>query len=288
MVPENNEEVSTSENVVESNSHWTEDEPQKKGGRGWLSRPVVSSMSSSKRIQELEQQVRQLSKRPNVFELDEAEITAIAGEDAATLIRAAKAKAQAVLLEAENQARGIKETIASQIAATKAENNRILEENKREIDKQRQDTEAYLRDLRNRAQIEYKNSQDEAQKLIVNATAESNSILETAKSQESRIMSDATKRAEEILTRANSQAQSEASKLLQEAQVERERLREQIEVQRAAAEKLAEESSRVRNSIANFSTTTRQVLNDVLVVATEMEQKTQIIADKTQSVRDSI
>ncbi|MFM8211712.1 MAG: hypothetical protein ACKN9B_00760 [Actinomycetes bacterium] len=288
MTQDNGDEVTGTENIIEANSQWTTEEPAKKTNRGWLNRPIVSGSGASKRIQELELQVKQLAKRPNIFELDEAEITALAGEDAATLIRAAKAKAQSVLLDAENQAKGIKESIAAQIAATRIENNKLVEDTKADLDKQKLETENYLRDLRNKAQSEYRQVEVESKKIIDSATSEANSILENAKSQELRIISEATKRSEELLMRANAQAQSEATTLLQEAQVERDRLKEQLEAQRVAAAKLAEESSRVRNSLATYSTTTKQVLSDILIVATELEQKTQIIADKSKTIEDSI
>ena len=93
--------------VINASSQWVEDTNTalKKSGKSWLSRSlVVSSAGASRKINELEQQVKILSKRPNIFELDDAEITALAGEDAATLIRAAKSKAQSVLVEAEKLA----------------------------------------------------------------------------------------------------------------------------------------------------------------------------------------
>ncbi|MFM7139332.1 MAG: hypothetical protein ACKOXS_03405, partial [Actinomycetes bacterium] len=86
MANTENEDVAVENDVIKAASEWSEEEPSKKNNKsGWLSRSiVVSSSSASRRINELEQQVKQLAKRPNVFELDDAEITALAGEDAAT------------------------------------------------------------------------------------------------------------------------------------------------------------------------------------------------------------
>ena len=130
MTNKNSEESTAEQEVINAASEWVEDsnEPAKKGNKSWLSRSiVVSSSGASRRINELEQQVKVLAKRPNVFELDDAEITALAGEDAATLIRAAKSKAQSVLVEAEKLAQGIRETSAAQLASTKEENTRLIE-----------------------------------------------------------------------------------------------------------------------------------------------------------------
>ena len=128
MANAENEDVAVENDVIKAASEWSDEEPTKKSNKSsWLSRSiVVSSSSASRRINELEQQVKQLAKRPNVFELDDAEITALAGEDAATLIRAAKSKAQSVLVEAEKLAQGIRETSAAQLAATKEENAKLI------------------------------------------------------------------------------------------------------------------------------------------------------------------
>ena len=278
MANTENEDVAVENDVIKAASEWTEEEPSKKNKSGWLSRSiVVSSSSASRRINELEQQVKQLAKRPNVFELDDAEITALAGEDAATLIRAAKSKAQSVLVEAEKLAQGIRETSAAQLAATKEENAKLIEEANKEVNNLRAETEKYVKDLRNRAQNEYDASDKEAKRIVSTATSEANTILENAKAEELRITSDASKRAEELLTRTRT-----------EAQAERKRVIENVETQRDAAAKVAAEAAKVRRSLASSSTLLRQALDDALAVATDLEQKTQAVADKTQSVKDSI
>ena len=50
----------------------------------------------------------------------------------------------------------------------------------------------------------------------------------------------------------------------------------------------AAEAAKVRRSLASASTQLRQALDDALAVATDIEQKTQAVADKTQSVKDGI
>ena len=101
MADKKSEESTVEQEVINAASEWVEDSnaPSKKGNKSWLSRSiVVSSSGASRRINELEQQVKVLAKRPNVFELDDAEITSLAGEEAATLIKAAKSKATKVLV----------------------------------------------------------------------------------------------------------------------------------------------------------------------------------------------
>ena len=120
------------------------------------------------------------------------------------------------------------------------------------------------------------------------ATSEANTIVENAKAEELRITSDASKRAEELLTRTRTEAQAEAKRLIDEAQAERKRVIENVETQRDAAAKVAAEAAKVRRSLASSSTLLRQALDDALAVATDLEQKTQAVADKTQSVKDSI
>jgi len=200
MTNNKSEESTVDEEVINAASEWVDDsnESSKKGSKGWLSRSiVVSSSGASRRINELEQQVKVLAKRPNVFELDDAEITALAGEDAATLIRAAKSKAQSVLVEAEKLAKGIRETSASQLAATKEENTRLIEATNAEISRLKADAEKYVKELRTRAESEYEASDKEAKRIVTTATTVANSILQKAKSEDLRITSDASKRAED-------------------------------------------------------------------------------------------
>ena len=110
MNTEKPDTTSVENDVVNAASEWVEDSAQspKKESKSWLSRSiVVSSSGASRRINELEQQEKILANRPNVFELDDAEITALAGEDDATLIRPAKSHAKSVSVEADKLATGI-------------------------------------------------------------------------------------------------------------------------------------------------------------------------------------
>jgi len=308
MATKKSDETSIENDVINAASEWVDDsaESPKKESKNWLSRSiVVSSSGASRRINELEQQVKVLAKRPNVFELDDAEITALAGEDAATLIRAAKSKAQSVLVEAEKLAQGIRETSAAQLASTKEENTRFetsaaqlastKEENTRLIEatnaenmRLKADAEKYVKDLRTRAESEYDAADKESNRIIATATTEANTILQNAKAEELRITSDASKRAEELLTRTRSEAQAESRRLVDEAQAERKRVIDNVEIQRDSAAKVAAEAAKVRRSLASASTQLRQALDDALAVATDIEQKTQAVADKTQSVKDGI
>jgi len=178
--------------IIDAASEWVDDaDHAEKGSKNWFSRSiVVSSSGASRRINELEQQVKTLSKRPNVFELDDAEITAIAGEDAATLIRAAKSKAHAVLAEAERMAQGIREQSSAQLAASKEENRRLIDE-----------SEKFATDIKIRAEKEADATDKEAQRVLSAANVEANKILENATAEEMRITSDASKRAEELIAR---------------------------------------------------------------------------------------
>lgn len=291
MNTEKPDTTSVENDVVNAASEWVEDSAQspKKGSKSWLSRSiVVSSSGASRRINELEQQVKILAKRPNVFELDDAEITALAGEDAATLIRAAKSKAQSVLVEAEKLAQGIRETSAAQLASTKKENTRLIEATHAENMRLKADAEKYVKDLRTRADSEYDAADKESKRIIATATSEANTILQNAKAEELRITSDASKRAEELLTRTRNEAQAEARRLVDEAQAERKRVIDNVEIQRDSATKVAAEAAKVRRSLASASTQLRQALDDALAVATDIEQKTQAVSDKTQSVKDGI
>lgn len=291
MTDEKNKEANLEDEVINAASEWVADsnESSKKGNRSWLSRSiVVSSSGASRRINELEQQVKILTKRPNVFELDDAEITAIAGEDAATLIRAAKSKAQTVLAQAEKLSQGIRETSAAQLGATKVENTKLIQEASAESSRLKAEGENYAKDLRTRAESEYEASDKEAKRIVATASSEALTILQNAKSEELRITSDASKRAEELMARTRNEAQIEARRLIDEAQAERKRVIDNIEIQKESATKVAAEAANVRRSLASASTQLRQALDEAFAVATEIEQKTQAVADKTQSVKDGI
>ena len=291
MANQNIDETTVDDSVINSTSEWIQnpEETLKKGSKSWLSRSiVVSSSSASRKINELEQQVKALSKRPNIFELDDAEITAIAGEDAATLIRAAKSKAQSVLLEAEKIAQGIRETSSAQLSATKEENKKLIETSNTEIARLNADAEKFVKELRIRAQNEYEASDKEAKRIVLNATAEAHEIVEAAKAEELRITSESSKRAEEWMARTRSEAQAESRRLSEEAQAERKRAIDNVEIQLDSATRVAVEAAKVRRSLASASTQLRQALDDALAVATEVEQKTQAVTDKTKSVKDGI
>ncbi len=291
MANQNTDETNVDDSVINSTSEWIQnpEETLKKGSKNWLSRSiVVSSSSASRKINELEQQVKVLGKRPNIFELDDAEITAIAGEDAATLIRAAKSKAQSVLMDAEKIAQGIRETSSAQLSATKEENKKLIETTNTEISQLKAEAEKFVKELRIRAQSEYEASDKEARRIILNATAEANDIVEAAKAEELRITSEASKRAEEWMTRTRSEAQAESRRLSDEAQAERKRAIDNVELQLDSASRVAVEAAKVRRSLASASTQLRQALDDALAVATEVEQKTQAVTDKTKSVKDGI
>ena len=90
------------------------------------------------------------------------------------------------------------------------------------------------------------------------------------------------------MTRTRSEAQAESRRLSDEAQAERKRAIDNVEIQLDSATKVAAEAAKVRRSLASASTQLRQALDDALAVATEVEQKTQAVTDKTKSVKDGI
>ena len=64
MTTKKSEESTVEQEVINAASEWVEDsnEPSKKGNKSWLSRSiVVSSSGASRRINELEQQVKVLA-----------------------------------------------------------------------------------------------------------------------------------------------------------------------------------------------------------------------------------
>ena len=112
--------------------------------------------------------------------------------------------------------------------------------------------------------------------------------MEAAKAEELRITSESSKRAEEWMARTRSEAQAESRRLSEEAQAERKRAIDNVEIQLDSATRVAAEAAKVRRSLASASTQLRQALDDALAVATEVEQKTQAVTDKTASVKDGI
>ena len=235
---------------------------------GWLSlgRAPRTQNSYQRKINELEQQVKILANRPNIFELDDAEVTAIAGEDAAILIRAAKSKAHAVLSDAERNSNALKEQAASELRRTKREMTDLI-----------------------------KSRQDEANSILAEAKKEAQAIkleseklLRDSKLEAERTGKEADLRAKELLDRAINDAKEESRRILYEINSERKRFVERLAVQKDLAQKASSQASKVRRDLINASNLLKATLDDAMADWSELDQKAQNSVEKLNNAQEGI
>jgi chromosome segregation ATPase len=238
-------------------------------GKGkWLSlnKTPRTQNSYQRKINELEQQVKVLANRPNIFELDEAEVTAIAGEDAAILIRAAKSKAQTVLADAERNSQSLKDQAAAELRRTKKIMDDLIKTRESEADQIR------IKSIREAEAVK----------------KEAADILTRAKSDASRTAQEADLRAKELLDRAILDAKEESRRILTEINNERKRFIERLAIQKDLAQKASAQASKVRRDLINSSNTLKASLDQAMADWTELDQKAQGAAEKLANVQEGI
>jgi hypothetical protein len=231
-----------------------------------LSKAPRTQNSYQRKINELEQQVKVLANRPNVFELDEAEVTAIAGEDAAILIRAAKSKAQAVLADSERNSQALKDQAAAELRRTKKAMDDLIRTRESEADQIR------IKSIRE-AEVVKKEASD---------------ILTRAKSDAARTAQEADLRAKELLDRAISDAKEESRRILTEINNERKRFIERLAIQKDLAQKASAQASKVRRDLINSSNLLKASLDQAMADWTELDQKAQSASERLTNVQEGI
>jgi hypothetical protein len=109
--------------------------------QGWLQKTFGISTRSDENVENLrnqisalQQQVKILSARASIYELDDSELLAVAGEDAAIMVRAAKAKTVALLAEAEVRVNQLRNMSQQELAATKERSKQLVADAKDEAD----------------------------------------------------------------------------------------------------------------------------------------------------------
>jgi len=231
-----------------------------------LSKAPRSQNAYQRKINELEQQVKILANRPNIFELDDAEVMAIAGEDAAMLIRAAKSKAHSVLGDAERSAQSLRDQAARELNKTKREIADLL-----------------------------KAAKGEAEKILSATVKESESIkqesarvLMQAKQEAERISKEADLRAKELLDRAVADAKEEARRIITEINNERKRFVERLEIQKDQAQKASLQAAKVKRELINASNAIKSTIDQALVDWSETEQKSENVVNKMNKAQEGI
>lgn len=234
----------------------------------WLSLSSTPRTQNSyqRRINELEQQIKILANRPNIFELDDAEVTAIAGEDAAILIRAAKSKARAVLVDSERNSQVLKEQAAAELMRTKKAMEDLVKTREAEAERIR------LKGLRD-AEIIKKEAAD---------------VLAKAKVEATRTAQEADLRAKELVERAIADAKEESRRILIEINNERKRFIERLAIQKDLAQKASAQASKVRRELINSSNVLKATLDQALADWTELDQKAQGAAERISNVQEGI
>lgn len=231
-----------------------------------LSKAPRSQNSYQRKITELEQQVQILANRPNVFELDDAEVMAIAGEDAAMLIRAAKSKARSVLAEAERSAQNLRDQAAKDFKKAKKEISELIKAGQLEIEKIKA---AGLKE----AEL---------------AKQETARMLAQAKREAERIGKESDQRAKELLERAVADAKEEARRILTEVNNERKRFVERLATQKEIAQKASLRAAKVRSELIAASNALKTTLDEALIDWSESEAQAEKVVEKLEKTREGI
>lgn len=231
-----------------------------------LSKAPRSQNSYQRKINELEQQVQILANRPNIFELDDAEVMAIAGEDAAMLIRAAKSKARSVLAEAERSAQNLRDQAAKELRKAKKDISELIKAGQADFEKIKA---AGLKE----AEL---------------AKQETSRMLAQAKQQAEKVGKEADLRAKELLDRAVADAKEEARRIITEINNERKRFVERLELQKVQAQRATDQAAKVKRELITASNSLKSTIDQALTEWTETEQKSENIVNKFTKAQDGI
>jgi len=257
---------------------------------GWLQKTFGITPKPDKevsdlklKIRELQAQLQILAARPSVYEMDDSELLAVAGEDAAIMVRAAKAKAQAMLQEADQKAEKIRDEASRVLAQAKSQAESLMSQTRDECDARIEAARARGDEVLSGAEEEAKAKLDRATREHSRLLAEGELRLQEVKVEVERMRLETQERSAEWLARSRAEAQAEAKSVLQDAYDERTSAIARLKVQSDRARELSEESVRIRRHLTEFADDIQQSLEALKSKIRELDERAGGIADQTET-----
>ena len=262
--------------------------------QGWLQKTFGITPKPDKevsdlklKIRELQAQLQILAARPSVYEMDESELLAVAGEDAAIMVRAAKAKSQSILQEAEHKAEKSRNEAARVLAQAKAQAksqaDSLMIETRNECDARLEAARVRGDEILKGAEEESKAKIDRATREHARLLSEGDLRLQEVKVEVERMRVETQERSAEWLTRSRAEAQAEAKSVLQDAYDERSNAIARLKVQSDRARELSEESVRVKRHLTEFADDLQLSLEALKTKIRELDERAGGIADQTET-----
>lgn len=257
---------------------------------GWLQKTFGITPKPDKevsdlklKIRELQAQLQILAARPSVYEMDDSELLAVAGEDAAIMVRAAKAKAQAMLQEADHKAEKIRDEASRVLAQAKSQAQTHLTETREECEQRLGAARIKADEILSGADEEAKSQIDRATREHARLLAEGELRLQEVRVEVDRMRAETKERSEEWIARSRAEAQAEAKSVLQDAYDERTNAIARLKLQSDRARELSEESVRVRRHLTEFADDLQQSLEALKSKIRELDERAGGIADQTET-----
>lgn len=248
--------------------------------QGWLQKTFGVSPKPEKEVTDLKEKIRKLeaqlqvlAARPSVYEMDDSELLAVAGEDAAIMVRAAKAKAQSMLQEADHKGEKIREEASRVLAQAKAQAQTHLKENREECEERLGAAKTKADEILSGAEEEAKARADRAAREHARLLAEGDLRLEEVRVEVERMRAETKERSEEWIARSRAEAQAEAKSVLQDAYDERANAIARLKLQSDRARELAEESARVKRHLTEFADDLQQSLEALKAKIRELDER---------------
>jgi gas vesicle protein len=286
---------------VEAEGDWADPLALNKDGdaygksAGWLQKTFGITPKPDKevsdlklKIHKLQAQLQILAARPSVYEMDDSELLAVAGEDAAIMVRAAKAKAQSMLQEADHKAEKIREEASRVLAEAKSQADSLMSQTRDECDARLEAARLRGDEILNGAEEESKAKLDRATREHARLLAEGDLRLQEVKLEVERMRVETQERSAEWLTRSRAEAQAEAKSVLQDAYDERTSAIARLKVQSDRARELSEESVRVRRHLTEFADDLQQSLEALKSKIRELDERAGGIADQTETTAKNV
>lgn len=263
--------------------------------QGWLQKTFGLSTKTDqnveglqRRIQELQMQLQILAARPSVYEMDDSELLAVAGEDAAVLVRAAKAKAQAMLRDAEDRVNRLRDDALAQLAQANSQAAKIVKDAQTQADDviaSAKERAAKVLDVADEDAVMTRNQAERERSRVIK---EAELRLSEARTQAEQMKNETQERNSELLARARAEAKAESQSILDDAYAERNNVLERLKSLNQRARQLADESTKIRRHLNDLYKDVQVRLNEVLVEINEVDEKASGLASQTETATKNI
>lgn len=263
--------------------------------QGWLQKtfglPTKNDQNIEalqRRVQELQRQLQIMAARPSVYEMDDSELLAVAGEDAAVLVRAAKAKAQATLRDAEDRVNRLRDDALTQLSKANGQAAKMIKDAQAQADdstNSAKERAAKILDLADEDAVMTRNQAERERSRMIK---EAELRLSETRTQVEQMKNETQERNSELLARIRAEAKTESQSILDDAYAERDVVIERLKSLNQRARQLAEESTKIRRHLNDLYKDVQVRLNEVLVQISEVDEKADGLANQTEAAAKNI